>query len=195
MHEVRPLRSTGITPLPRYYEPVRLPAEAAPWLWIPSGRCRRPLHFAGSPGTRQFSIHARPPHPPRAARRVRLLVASAPVAGFVIFGRVAAASVSVTRPNRVRCCWTRVFALTTRWSGRPAAALPRPDRSVSRRQLPFDAGPERHGERAIHMADTSQSAREKRGIPAQPKRAKLAKTGTEACRRRTPSGGWAAENR
>jgi hypothetical protein len=34
-----------------------------------------------------------------------------------------------------------------------------PDRSVSRRQLPFDAGPELHVERAIHMADTSQSAR------------------------------------
>ncbi len=41
--------------------------------------------------------------------------------------------------------------------GRPAADPP--DRSVSRRQLPFDAGPELHVERAIHMADTSQSAR------------------------------------
>jgi hypothetical protein len=66
--------------------------------------------------------------------------------------------------------------------GRPAAALPQPDRSVSRRQLPFDAGPELHGERAIHMADTSQSAREKRVIPAQPKLAKIAED--ERCGRR-----------
>src|SRR5206468_2704130 len=39
MREVRPLDSAGITLLPRYYEPVRLPAEAAPWLWIPTARC------------------------------------------------------------------------------------------------------------------------------------------------------------
>ena len=42
--------------------------------------------------------------------------------------------------------------------GRPAADLP--DRSVSRRRLPSDARPELHVERAIHMADTSQSARQ-----------------------------------
>ena len=40
------------------------------------------------------------------------------------------------------------------------AAIARPDRPVSRSQLPFYAGPELHGERAIHMADTSQSARQ-----------------------------------
>jgi hypothetical protein len=34
-----------------------------------------------------------------------------------------------------------------------------PGRSVSRRRLPLDAGPELLAERAIHMADTSQSAR------------------------------------
>src|SRR5437867_6357929 len=39
------------------------------------------------------------------------------------------------------------------------AAYARPDRSVSRRRLPFDAGPELHAERAIHMADSFQSAR------------------------------------
>ena len=38
MCEVRPLRSAGVPPLRRYYEPVRLPAEADPWLWFPTGR-------------------------------------------------------------------------------------------------------------------------------------------------------------
>ena len=50
-------------------------------------------------------------------------------------------------------------------SSRPSSivrpvAIARPDRSASRSQLPFYAGPELHGERAIHMADTSQSARQ-----------------------------------
>ena len=51
-------------------------------------------------------------------------------------------------------------------SGRPRArqAYP-PDRSVSRCRLPFSAGPELHVERAIHMADTSQSARRIRVYP------------------------------
>src|SRR6266496_6716321 len=35
---VRPLCSTGVTPLPRSYGPLRLPARATPWLCIPSGR-------------------------------------------------------------------------------------------------------------------------------------------------------------
>jgi hypothetical protein len=39
MREVRPLRSPGVTPFPRYYEPVRLPAAAAAALSIPLPRC------------------------------------------------------------------------------------------------------------------------------------------------------------
>jgi len=38
MLPVRPLCSTGVTPLLRSYGPLRLPARAAPWLCIPSGR-------------------------------------------------------------------------------------------------------------------------------------------------------------
>jgi hypothetical protein len=99
LREVRPLRSTGITPLPRYYEPVRLPAEADARLWIPARRC--PRHLAGSPRTPCDSVDARPPQSPRAARRVPLLVASSTMAGFAISGRVAT-TIGVTRPNRVR---------------------------------------------------------------------------------------------
>jgi hypothetical protein len=70
-----------------------------------------------------------------------------------------------------RCHWfheaeSGSLALGSRLrSSRPSlvvrpAAIARPDRPVSRSQLPFYAGPELHGERAIHMADTSQSARQ-----------------------------------
>jgi hypothetical protein len=66
--------------------------------------------LAGSPRTPCCSVDARPPHSPRAARCVRLLVASASVAGFSTFGRLAAA-IGFTRPNRVRNRWARAFAL------------------------------------------------------------------------------------
>jgi len=59
--------------------------------------------------------------------------------------------------------------LRSRHLRRLARPHARPDRSVSRRQLPSDAGPELHAERAIHMADTSQSARTIWVTLAQPK--------------------------
>jgi hypothetical protein len=55
---------------------------------------------------------------------------------------------------------------------RPGGLIAQPDRSVSRRRLPFDAGPELHVERAIHMAGTSQPARGMRVDLAQPKHTK-----------------------
>jgi hypothetical protein len=60
--------------------------------------------------------------------------------------------------------------LRSRHLRRLARPHARPDRSVSRRQLPSDAGPELHAERAIHMADTSQSARTIWVTLAQPKK-------------------------
>src|SRR5947208_17052491 len=78
------------------------------------------------------------------------------MAGFPTSVRLAAV-IGLTRPNRIRERWARVFALTTGHAVRPAA-IARPDRSVSRHRLPFYAGPELHAERAIHMADSFQSA-------------------------------------
>ena len=156
MREVRPLRSTGITPLPRYYEPVRLPAAADRGYGFPRGVARPPAAPRRVSQDPHRSVDARPPHSPRTARCVRLLVASASVAGFSTFGRLATA-IGFTRSNRVRYRWARVFALVA--CERLARRLAPPDRSVSRLWLPSDAGPELHGERAIHMADTSQSAR------------------------------------
>jgi hypothetical protein len=122
MREVRPLCSTGITPLPRYYEPVRLPAAAGALLWISAHRWSGHAdHPAGSPRTLDSSVVARPPQSPRAARWVRLLVASPSVAGFVTSARVAAA-IGLTRPNRVRVRWARDFARHDRFVVRPAAS-------------------------------------------------------------------------
>ena len=61
----------------------------------------------------------------------------------------------------------------------PRGSPPR-DRSASRPWLPADAGPKLHGERAIHMTDTSQSARE------------MSVTGTPKIRRRGSHCGWRA---
>jgi len=141
----------------------------------PAALRRHAAHHAGSPRTLHRAGDARPPHPPRAARCVRVLVASAPVAGFVTFGRLAAA-IGVTRPNRVRCCWAHVVAHTALSGQQPGCIIARPDRPVSRTRLPSYAGPELHVERAIHMADTSQSARTIWVTLAQPK--KRRRTGT-----------------
>jgi hypothetical protein len=67
MREVRPLGSTGITPLPRYYEPVRLPAGAARAVMDSSAALRsRPRTSPGLPGPSvALSTRALPTHPGR----------------------------------------------------------------------------------------------------------------------------------
>ena len=93
--------------LPRYYEPVRLPAAAPARLLIPVRACwpvagtQSPQHDTGSPGFRDRSWHTRCPHSPRQARRVQKLISSPPILGFILSGRLAAC-IGVTRPNRVR---------------------------------------------------------------------------------------------
>ena len=69
-----------------------------------------PTRHAGSPRTLPCSVAACPPHSPRTARCVRVLVASAPIAGFSTVGRLAAA-MGFTRPYWVRLRWARAFAL------------------------------------------------------------------------------------
>ena len=108
----RPLRSTGVTPLLRYYGPHRLPADAVSRLCIPAKRWLRfRPHTAGSPGFLNESVPARCPHLPRKARQCTAPVTSSPVAGFTIFGRLAVLRLSVTRPNRFNCFTARRFAL------------------------------------------------------------------------------------
>src|SRR2546430_17432140 len=82
--------------LPRSDEPVRLPAAAAQTVidsrpaWLALVRTQSPQHDAGSPGFRDRSLHARCPLSPRKARRVPLPIASTPMLGFTIFGRLTA---------------------------------------------------------------------------------------------------------
>ena len=157
LREVRLLRSTGITPFPRY-EPVRLPADAVGQLWIPVRRCadtctRRRV----SQDPRLVCRHAPSP-----------LTPGSPLRACARCFRIGDRLQHLRKIGR--CHWfheaeSGSLALGSRLrSSRPSlvvrpAAIARPDRPVSRSQLPFYAGPELHGERAIHMADTSQSAR------------------------------------
>ncbi len=98
---VRPLGSTGISPLPRYYGPVRLPIRTAPGLLIPLGALRLNPHPAGPPRFLGQSFCARHLQSPRRAQRLHLPVATPSVIGFTISGRLATLN-CVTRPNRVR---------------------------------------------------------------------------------------------
>ena len=77
----------GRYPLLSYYEPVRLPPGTGSRLLIPQSR----LRSCGSPRFLDRSVHARCPLSPRAARRLLSPVASSPVPGFIIFGRLATA--------------------------------------------------------------------------------------------------------
>ncbi len=155
MREVRLLGSTGVTRLPRYYEPVRLPAAADAALWIPPRCCTHVCATPGLPGpSAVLSARALPTHPGRLDECVCSLLphrsqASPPLQGWPPSRRV-------TRSNRVRIRWAHAFAVTA--ASRLARPYTRPNRSVSRTQLPSHAGPQLHGERAIHMTDSFQSA-------------------------------------
>ena len=94
MFPVRPLRSIGITPLPHYYGPVRLPTRPILGLCLPqewwnlSRTCRAsqvPVHrfLDRSFGTRH-------PQSPRRTSRLLTPAASPSVLGFATFGRLAA---------------------------------------------------------------------------------------------------------
>src|ERR1039457_5248425 len=81
MLSVRLLRSTGITPLLRYYRPLRHPLGHST---VMHSRCVLALrHPAGPPRLLDRSVHARCPQPPRQAQR-GLPVASPPVSGFIL---------------------------------------------------------------------------------------------------------------
>ena len=94
----RPLRSTGITPLRRYYGPIRLPiTPAEPYVfrrrWVPPP-------CPGLPGSRFVFRYAPSPFTPEGPMAA-LSAASPPVVGFITFGSLATL-IGVTRLNRVR---------------------------------------------------------------------------------------------
>ena len=117
-----------------------------------------PTHHAGSPRTRVRSVDARPPQPPRTTQWVRLLVATPLMTGFTLSGRLAVAAERNEAESGSLALGSRRRHAAGRRPARPGASLARtgPFRPLG---YPSRAGPWLHGERAIHMADTSQSAR------------------------------------
>jgi hypothetical protein len=83
-----PLRSTGITPLPRYYAPRRLPTRAVRTVMIsrPPLDSRPPGRVSQVPGR---SIGTRCPLSPRRVRQEHLPVATLTIAGFTLSGGLA----------------------------------------------------------------------------------------------------------
>ena len=97
MFPVRPLGSTGVTPLLRYYGPLRHPLGHSR-LCIPATRwlCASQEGLPGS--STDLSTRAAPNRPGRPAGC--LPVASPPVSGFILVGGLAT-FVFLSRPNRV----------------------------------------------------------------------------------------------
>jgi hypothetical protein len=85
------LRSTGITRLPRYYEPLRLPPEPRSGYLFPYRVDRRPTRR--SPGRASqvpdCSVGIRRPLSPRRVRPLLEFVASRSMAGFALSGGMA----------------------------------------------------------------------------------------------------------
>ena len=107
---VRPLGSTGITPLPRYYGPLRLPAITARQVMDSLPTLSLAGIMPGLPGSStNLSIRALPNHPGQFNRFFRSLIlcqlqASPSLEGWPL-------PFSVTRPNRVRFRWARIFVV------------------------------------------------------------------------------------
>jgi hypothetical protein len=90
------LGSTGVTPLRRYYDPLRLPARPGGGYWFPPLVDR--ASYPGALSSRRVSqvpyrsFDTRHPVPPRGVRPLHLLVSSRPISGFAHFGRLATPS-------------------------------------------------------------------------------------------------------
>ena len=148
------LRSTGITPLPRYYFPLRLPARPSGGYAFPSpvDPTSRSFHPDRSPRFLGRSLDARRPLPPRGVRPLPVLVAWRPMSGFASSGRLATPGLRVSRGRTGFACATAdVVAFSGFDPGLPRTPLSR-----------------LHGERAIPMVSTFQLTRSTRLILAHP---------------------------
>ena len=166
MTEVRLLGSTGITPLPRYYEPLRIPTvnderviDSPPTLSLR----RNPFALgitSDLPGSSaDLSTRALPNHPEQSHRFFRSFIPGGWQASPIPAGWPLSYN-SVTRPKRVR------ITLGSRLRRLGFQAL-RPF-SIKRTGLtphvwlPSRDRPRLHIERAIYMSDTFQSDRSTR---------------------------------
>ena len=91
-HSAGPLRSTGITPLPRYYEPPPTPERTAATVMHSRAAVDvspRALVARRVSQVPRWSVDTRRPLSPRRARPLHMLVASRSMAGFTPSGRLA----------------------------------------------------------------------------------------------------------
>ena len=97
-----PLRSTGVTPLLRYYAPRRLPIRTdRTVIFSHPSLDSRPSDRVSQVPDRSFATRC--PLSPRRVRSVQMPVASRPLAGFTTSGGMTTLD-CVTRPNRVHNC-------------------------------------------------------------------------------------------
>jgi len=155
---VRPLRSTGVTPLPRYYGPVRLPLTPPTWLLVPTPASWHDPDAGDLSGSSiPLSVCGVVLHPGCPDGCSLLLVPSA--SDPCHLRKVGRSPVSVTRPYQT---FTRVTAHTFAvWSATSFASVqkdPTPA-MLPRLGLPLDDWPQLHVEQAIYMADSFHSAR------------------------------------
>jgi hypothetical protein len=126
-------------------------------LFIPGQPSVHSPYHSGSPRFLGASFRVRFPLSPRDARQVPLPVASLPVSGFTISGRLA----TPTLRNEADL-GSLALRLTRSRSGAVHPFVTRVasgHRSASYARLPSRRGPPLHGERAITMTDSFQSAR------------------------------------
>jgi|SRR5437762_3178691 len=97
MMSVRGLRSPGITPLQRYYTPVRRPAVPPPSLCIPREPWEHDSHTLGLSGSCALDRDA-PFHSTPEGRIAACAYAFTIRTGFTVSGRLAALTFSVSRP-------------------------------------------------------------------------------------------------
>jgi len=155
---VWPLRSTGVTPLPRYYGPLRLPVEAACRVMDSPAALRACPHLVGSPRFLGHSFGMRPPQPPRLVSWMLSLVSSPRTAGFVISGRLTTSDWrNEAESGSLSLGLTPLLSKGVLPSSPPSAKLE--DRPAPRARLPSHKRPQLHVERAIDMANTFQLAR------------------------------------
>jgi hypothetical protein len=176
--EVRPLGSTGITPLPRYYGPLRIPTvNARRVMDSPLALFLERNPFAseftsGLPGSSaDLSTRALPNHPEQSHRFLRSFIpggwqASPSLEGWPLsFERNEAESGSLALGSRLRRPGRNlpfVLPFLARTGLTPHVWLPSRDR------------PRLHVERAIHMSDSFQSDRSTRlGLAYQRRRGDL----------------------
>jgi hypothetical protein len=143
------LRSTRVTPLRRYYGPLRLPATPGDGYWFPPSvgpsPCPGDVPRGRVSQVPRGSVDARCPLSPRAAHPLHVLVASRMVSDFIISGSLTAAD---------WCNEAGMGSLALRLTSSPPRA--------PTARLPAPPPSRLHGERAIAMVSTFQLTRSTR---------------------------------